>query len=96
MPGIGLIESLQNQPHEAPCLHATAKPRGECSCWVGRALEFIEAHRSSGDPVYSDPRCPTCGFTMCEQADERPITTLAMLATPNGNYRCYHCSGIGR
>lgn len=41
-----------------------------------------------------DPRCPKCGFTLCEQFNDKPINEVATLATPNGNYRCYHCSGV--
>lgn len=32
-----------------------------------------------------DPRCPKCGYTMCELADERQVTPLATIATPNGD-----------
>lgn len=39
-----------------------------------------------------DPRCPRCGFTMCEQFDDKPINAVASLAIPNGSYRCYHCA----
>ena len=41
-----------------------------------------------------DPRCPKCGFTMCQLFDERPVTALCVEATPNGKYQCYHCTPL--
>lgn len=32
------------------------------------------------------PRCPKCGFLMCEQFDEE-----GSLMIPNGKYICHHC-----
>jgi hypothetical protein len=32
--------------------------------------------------------CPGCGFVMCEEFDERPITPLATALVPNGKYVC--------
>ena len=37
------------------------------------------------------PKCPKCGFVMCEQFDEKPVTPLASVVVPNGTYICYHC-----
>jgi len=41
------------------------------------------------------PRCPKCGTVMCQQFDYQPVTPLADIATPNGNYVCYGCAPIG-
>lgn len=41
-----------------------------------------------------DPRCPKCGYTMCQLFDERAVTPLATVAVPNGKYQCYHCTPI--
>ena len=37
------------------------------------------------------PRCPKCGFVMCELFDEQRINEAASYAIPTGKYRCYHC-----
>lgn len=42
-----------------------------------------------------DPRCPRCGFTMCELSDERKVGSMTLM-TPNGRYQCYHCTPIKR
>jgi hypothetical protein len=49
------------------------------------------ARAVAGNP---DPRCPRCGFTMCELFDERTISAYATASTPNGRYQCYHCTPI--
>lgn len=49
---------------------------------------------STAAPTNPDPRCPTCGYTMCQLFDERQITPLCREATPNGRYQCYHCTPI--
>ena len=75
--------------------------------WSGyMPKDFIECCGGAGMPCQCnplsaktenpDPRCPTCGFTLCQQFDERSVTASASIATPNGNYRCYHCSGVGK
>jgi hypothetical protein len=38
------------------------------------------------------PKCPKCGFVMCEQFDDRQVGNVT-LATPNGKYICYKCEG---
>lgn len=43
--------------------------------------------------LYPDPRCPKCGFTMCELSDDRKVSSILTMAVPNGNYRCFHCPG---
>lgn len=41
------------------------------------------------------PKCPKCGFVMCEQFDEvapdwaSPDGSAVMV--PNGTFKCYHC-----
>jgi transposase-like protein len=42
-----------------------------------------------------DPRCPKCGYTMCELFDYQAVTPLAFSATPTGKYQCYHCTPVG-
>lgn len=41
---------------------------------------------------FPDPRCPRCGYTMCELFDYEARPPLAFSATPNGKYQCYHCT----
>ena len=41
-----------------------------------------------------DPRCPKCGFTMCELFVEHKVGEHAFTVTPNGQYQCYHCTPI--
>lgn len=43
-------------------------------------------------PAQASPRCPKCGFVMCEQFDTQRINERAELATPNGTYVCYGCN----
>lgn len=40
------------------------------------------------------PRCPKCGYVMCEQFDSRPVNALADIVTPNGTYICYRCTTL--
>jgi hypothetical protein len=40
-----LVASLRKQPHEPPCLRYY-RDNEACICWIGRALEFIEAHQA--------------------------------------------------
>lgn len=67
----------------------TATTYAETAALVDAYLEALEAVQR-----HPDPRCPTCGVTMCQQFDETPVTELAVRATPNGNYRCYHGCGV--
>jgi len=39
---------------------------------------------------FNPPKCPKCGFVMCEQFDEKQERDLTMMI-PNGKYVCYHC-----
>ncbi len=41
------------------------------------------------------PKCPTCGFVMCQQFDYTRINDIAEYATPNGKFICYHCEHTG-
>jgi hypothetical protein len=41
-----------------------------------------------------DPCCPKCGYTMCQLFDYRTATPLALSATPNGKWQCYHCTPL--
>lgn len=36
------------------------------------------------------PRCPKCGFLMCQQFDEKEVRGLT-ISIPNGKYICYIC-----
>ena len=42
--------------------------------------------------ITDSPKCPTCGYVMCQTFDDVPVTKLATLAVPNGRYICYHCT----
>jgi hypothetical protein len=60
-------------------------------------LEFPHSAPERIDSVAVDassksPRCPKCGFVMCEQFDTQRINERAELATPNGTYICYGCN----
>lgn len=47
------------------------------------------------EPVQpQSPRCPKCGYVMCQQFDSRPVNAIADIATPNGEYICYHCTPV--
>lgn len=50
-----------------------------CGC----KCEFVERATS--------PRCPKCGYVMCQQFDSQSVNAVAELAIPNGKYICYHC-----
>jgi hypothetical protein len=39
-----------------------------------------------------EPKCPTCGYVMCQMFDYTRVNDVATLAEPNGWYVCYHCS----
>lgn len=41
-----------------------------------------------------DPRCPKCGFTMCELFQYTQVSSNGWRAIPNGDYRCFGCSGV--
>ncbi len=42
---------------------------------------------------YPDPRCPECGYTMCELFDYTATgSPIAFTAIPNGKFQCYHCT----
>lgn len=43
---------------------------------------------------YPDPRCPKCGYTMCELFNYEVASPLAFSATPNGKYQCYRCTPV--
>lgn len=45
-------------------------------------------------PRPAPPRCPKCGFVICEQFDTERINDHAELATPNGTYTCYTCTPL--
>lgn len=57
---------------------------------------FRVAHQRGPIPSagYPDPKCPKCGFTMCQLFDERPLNDVATVAEPNGQYQCYHCTPV--
>lgn len=66
-------------------------------------IPFTEDHlaykQRQRDPITGelpkpDPRCPKCGYTMCELFDYAPMTAVAMAATPNGKYQCYRCTPV--
>jgi hypothetical protein len=42
-----LLERLRAQPHEPPCPRSRFRPHpaATCSCWIGRAIDFVEAGR---------------------------------------------------
>lgn len=44
------------------------------------------------EPESGSPKCKRCGFVMCEQFDYKSTSRFATLATPNGTFRCYHCT----
>ena len=62
---------------------------------VESQMQTYDAAEAAALRVNPDPRCPRCGFTMCQLFDERPLTPLATAAIPNGKYQCYHCTPIG-
>ena len=37
------------------------------------------------------PKCPRCGFVMCEQFDDKPGPRGITYAVPNGKFICYQC-----
>jgi hypothetical protein len=42
---------------------------------------------------HPDPRCPKCGYTMCELFDYAETRSpIAISATPNGRFQCYRCT----
>jgi hypothetical protein len=41
----------------------------------------------------SEPRCPKCGFVMCELFDYEEAHGVTY-AKPTGAYRCYKCEPI--
>jgi transposase-like protein len=44
---------------------------------------------------HPDPRCPKCGYTMCELFDYAATRiAIALSATPNGKYQCYRCTAL--
>jgi len=38
-----------------------------------------------------EPKCPKCGFVMCQQFDDKKVNEHASVAIPNGSYICYRC-----
>lgn len=40
------------------------------------------------------PKCPKCGFIMCEQFEDTPGPNGVTYATPNGSFKCYGCNVV--
>ena len=51
----------------------------------------MDTHSEQLTDPKQPPKCPKCGFVMCEQFDDKPINEHASYAIPNGTYICYHC-----
>lgn len=56
---------------------------------MGEAEEAMSTERQS-----DSPRCPRCGYVMCQQFDDKRVSDRASLAVPNGTYRCYGCGTV--
>lgn len=68
---------------------------GFCSfCECPECVEELARYTSTA-PRAANERCSACGFVMCEQFNERRLNAVATLATPNGKFRCYHCTPVG-
>lgn len=40
------------------------------------------------------PVCQSCGTVMCQQFDERRVNDIAVVAVPNGSFKCYRCGHV--
>lgn len=86
---VELIERWRQRARQS--CNANGRLNRAGSATMDCAADLVAAMKAPKNP---DPRCPKCGFTMCELADYRELTPLVSTATPNGTYRCFHCSGV--
>jgi hypothetical protein len=49
--------------------------------------KFVDSHHCLKCGWTPPPRCPTCGFVMCEKFEERTLKGMT-LAVPTGVYEC--------
>ena len=55
--------------------------------------EDLVRRAGGGEMSHPDPRCPQCGYTMCQLFNYSAMSSpLAFTATANGLYQCYHCT----